>query len=464
MRRLIYSISICAALVPSVHASSEIAELHELLHSLRQQVNSLENRVAELTAEKETPPQLAATRERSGIVAPALDDGHRGAFVNLDLEEQASIAEPTTGHVLANPWWRNIEIHGFAAAGIYDTGTGGTRNHGGFEIKEATLFIEADIWRDTSLFVELQTNRLGKDDQVFTRTGEVYLHFRDIPLGDAYSFGMKTGRIDIPFGEEYLWQDSIDNPLITTSAAYPYGFDEGLLIYSSFKGINWIAAVTDGTDARSIEDDSEKAWNVKLYGDLTDELYLSLSFMSNGEAAKSAFEFGGSHFQPVGASHQSSTGSSSSDSVDAILGQIDAKYSFVISPSLAGYIALSVGAAEQSDDQSIFDRDILWFSVEPSISYNHSWYGVVRYSEIGSYDDDEGYHFDGKTFAGGNSAFGYDTRTFSRLGVGIGWVPHPNLRAKFEVGKDWFDLIHGSLLSENNSERSFMALEVSAKF
>ena len=384
--------------------------------------------------------------------------------MNLDVKEQASVGEVAEGHVLSNPWWQNIEIHGFAAAGIYDTGTAGTRNHGGFEIKEASLFIEGDIWQGASFFLEFQTNRLGKDDQVFTRTGEAYLHFRDIPLFEAYSFAMKLGRIDIPFGEEYLWQDAIDNPLITNSAAYPYGFDEGLLIYSSFKGINWIAAVTDGTDARSIEDDSEKAWNIKVYGDLTEALYLSLSFMSNGDAAKSAFEFGGSHFQPVGASHQSTLGTSSSDKVDAILGQIDAKYSFVISPSLAGYISVAYGAAEQSDDQSFFDRDVRWFFVEPYISFNHKWYGVVRYSEIGTYDDDEGYHFDGKTFAGGNSAFGYDTRTFSRLGVGIGWIPNPNLRTKVEYGKDWFDLIHGSLLSENNDERSFFAIEVSAKF
>ena len=40
---------------------------------------------------------------------------------------------------------------------------------------------------------------------------------------------MKLGRIDIPFGDEYLWQDAIDNPLITNSAAYPYGWDEGIL-------------------------------------------------------------------------------------------------------------------------------------------------------------------------------------------------------------------------------------------
>jgi hypothetical protein len=47
------------------------------------------------------------------------------------------------------------------------TGNQGTRRNGGFMVKETTLFMEADVWHDISVFFELQFNRLGKDDSLF---------------------------------------------------------------------------------------------------------------------------------------------------------------------------------------------------------------------------------------------------------------------------------------------------------
>ena len=164
-----------------------------------------------------------------------------GARVDLTPREGPPLAsndDPESDdqdHVLASAWWSNFDIYGFGAAGYYDTGSDATRAAGGFEIKEASLFVEADVWEGVSFFVELQTNRLGRDDQLFTRTGEVYVHFRELRLGNLPPFGLKLGRIDLPFGEEYLWQDASDNPLITNSAAYPYGWDEGVLLYGDAK-------------------------------------------------------------------------------------------------------------------------------------------------------------------------------------------------------------------------------------
>ncbi|MFT5326141.1 MAG: hypothetical protein ACI8P0_004015 [Planctomycetaceae bacterium] len=214
--------------------------------------------------------------------------------MSLDEDEDA----PPT-HVLARRWLENFRMSGFAAFDLLSTGKDGKNAEGGFIVTETTIWIEPQVWDDISVFFELQVNRLAKDDTLAARTGEVHVHFRDVwksECGDT--LGIKVGRIDIPFGEEYLWQDSIDNPLITQSAAYPYGFDEGVLLYgSTADGLGWLLAVTDGTDERSIEDEWDKAVNVKFYGSPSENVYLSSSFMRNGRAAKSAFEFGGSHFQ-----------------------------------------------------------------------------------------------------------------------------------------------------------------------
>jgi hypothetical protein len=224
--------------------------------------------------------------------------------------------------------------------------------------------------------------------------------------------------------------------------------------------MGWIVAITDGTDERSFEDDDDKAVNLKLYGNPTDWLYLSGSFMRNGQAAKSAFEFGGSHFQPIGASHASTLGSSPSDQVDATLYEIDAKIIF----SDEGYIALSFGQAFQDDGAAAFNRDLLWFSIEGLCNVTDDVYAVIRYSEIGTYDSNEGYHFDGKITAGGNAAFGYDAKRFQRLSVGVGWKINPRAILKAEVGADWFEVIDASPLSPGDDDRWLAGLELVVKF
>ena len=397
---------------------------------------------------------LAVTCLPAGALAQS------ATHVDLSQDERPSLNSVEGGHVLSNPWWQNFEIGGFGSAGYYETGENGTVPHGSFSIKEASLFIHADVWQDVEMFIELQTNRLGKDDDLYTRTGEVNVHFRNINIGESLQLGIKVGRFDIPFGEEYLSQDAIDNPLITSSASYVYGWDEGILGYADIGGVSLIAAITDGTDARSVEDDSSKALNLKVYGDVTEKLYLSFSAMSNGDAAKSAIEFGGSHFEPVGASHQSTLGVSSSEKANGSLIQFDGKYDLF---GGLGYLSAYVGYAKQDDDDTVFERDFRWFGIELYREIASDWYMVTRYSEIGTYDSDEGYHFDGKIYAGGNGSFGYDTERFRRLGIGLGFVPNPRVVLKFELGRDWFDLIDASSLG-GTSGRHFAAAELAVGF
>ena len=423
-------------LLPSAQALSATPSLtlEQQLQALMAEVRQLRGEVQQLRAERRAPVttvDLAATE-----VAPSA---------------LARVPPQANTHVLAKPWWHNIEFSGFAAAGAYHTGKDATRAEGGFEIKEASLFVAASVWEDTDLFLELQTNRLGKDDSLLVRTGEVYIHLRNLALGQ-HRLGLKLGRIDLPFGEEYLWQDAHQNPLITNSAAYPYGWDEGLLVYGDFNQWHWIFAVTDGTDQRSFEDHADKAFNLKVYGEPTPNLYLSASAMQNGAAGKSAIEFGGSHFESV----------ADSPRVDAQLFEVDAKLTFQWGER-DGYLAAALGAAKQDDPLADLDRDLRWLSIEPYLRLAPHWYTALRYSEIGTYDSRAGFHFDGKTFAGGNSAFGFDVQRFRRLGLGVGWTPHPRLTAKLEVGHDWFDLIETSNRRDGNS-RHFIGAEMAVGF
>ncbi|MDH3222880.1 MAG: hypothetical protein OEO23_04125 [Gemmatimonadota bacterium] len=376
----------------------------------------------------------AAEVDLSGDLLPAIDVEQENAF--------------------GRAWYQNFELSGFGAFGFIDSGETGTAPEGGFQIQEATIFVETDIWRNSSIFVEIQTNRLGADESKFIRTAEVYGHFRDLIETPSLNLGLKAGRIDIPFGEEYLAQDAPDNPLISFSAAYPYGWDEGVLLYGEAWGVGWIAAVTDGADDRSIEDNSEKAYNLKLYGDAFSWLYLSGSLMKNGDASKSAVEFGGSHFQPIGASHPSTVGASPSPAVDALLYEVDAKIRLGDN-RLGGYLSGAFGQAAQDDADDAFDRDLRWHTIEGLISGQGGLYLAARYSEVGTYDPVRGWHFDGKPTAGGNGAFGYDVERFRRVSLGVGWDPNPQVRLKVEVGEDDFKLIESAIPGSDGSRTLF---------
>lgn len=198
-------------------------------------------------------------------VEVAMADPARPSLVDLSGEELPSLLPE--GEAATEPWYDKLDITGFGAAGYLRSGPAGEHPDGGFAVKETSLFLEADVWDDTSLFFEIQVSPLLQDDRVSFETGEVYAHFRNVwssSRGDHVGF--KVGRIDIPFGEEYLWGDSPDNPMISHTVSFPWLTDEGVAAYGRLRGVGWVAAVTDGSMPRSMDENASKAVNLKLFG------------------------------------------------------------------------------------------------------------------------------------------------------------------------------------------------------
>lgn len=401
--------------------------------------------------------------QASGLVdAYAAVDSAAADSIDLSGAEYSSLQDvEKTEHVLARPWYQNVELSGFGAFWFIKSGADGTRPEAGFVIKETTLFVEAETWEDVALFFEIQTNALQRDHNSSVRTGEVYVHFRNVlsQWGDGL-LGIKAGRVDIPFGEEYLWQDAPDNALISNSAAYPWLWDEGIVLYGKWRGMGWTAALMDGTIARSQEDDAEKAIVATIRGKPREPLYLSASFMKNGDSARSALLLGGSLLQPVGADGASSAGVSTSAKIDATLYQIDAQWK----PTNKMAFDLTLGQAQVDDGDDTFDRDLRWFMLQGRFDLSRSLYAASRYSEIGTYDDAEGYHFGGEFLAGGNQAFGYDARRLQRLSAGLGWQLNPRAVLKLEVGFDRFEVIDASPFDPGDDDRTFYGVELATSF
>ena len=409
-----------------------------------------------------------AAQERGPAAALAAADS--AVVVDLSGEEHSSLQEgEARAHVLVRPWYQKVEVSGFGAFWFIKSGRDGTRPKAGFVIKETTLFVEAETWEDAALFFEIQTNVLQRDEKKgnppSVRTGEVYAHFRNVlqRWGDGL-LGIKVGRVDIPFGEEYLWQDAPDNVLISNSAAYPWLWDEGLVLYGKLRGVGWLAAVMDGTAPRQ-EDDAEKAVVAKVHGRPWKPLYLSASFMKNGDTAKSALLLGGSFFQPVGAGLRDidqlieQNRASPSTKIDATLYQADVQWT----PADGARLDLFFGRALIDDRQDAFDRNLSWFALQASCDLGRHFYAAGRYSEIGTYDDDEGYRIGGEFLANGK-AFDYDAKRLQRLSAGLGWKLNPRAKVKLEVGRDLFEVIDASPLDPSDDERAFYAVELAVSF
>jgi len=282
------------------------------------------------------------------------------------------------------------------------------------------------------------------------RPAELYAHFRNVlkKWGDDL-LSIKVGRVDMPFGEEYLWQDAPDNPLIANSAPYPWLWDEGITLYGTLRGLGWVISITDGTLTRSQEENVAKAITAKLYASPWKPISLSASFMKNGHTARGPFLLGGSFFQPVGASGTSSLGTSPSEMVDAMLYQADATLSF----STQAHLALTFGKGLIDDQNNAFDRDLTWFMIQPRLNFTPKFYAAGRYSEIGTYDANKGYHFGGEFLAGGNRAYGYDAKRLQRLSFGLGWKVNPHLTIKLEAGRDRYEVINASSLDPTDDDR-----------
>lgn len=388
--------------------------------------------------------------------------GQSGGQIDLSGDEVPLLLPSADSNHLGRAWYQNVDVWGFVATSYIDSGQAGEHRHGGFVIPEASLFVEAHAFEHASFRVDLQLVPLGGDDNETVSTGELYAHLHDLWKNDGgYSVGLKAGRMYVPFGEEYTWFRAPDNPLITDSAPFPYGYDEGVELYGGWHDIGWTLAITDGSEERSEQASSAKAINLKLQGKVGERLDLSASFMRHGSNPESAIELSGSHIEPVGAGGDpSSAGVSPSSTVSATLYEFDARYHAGHDTSLA----LSFGQASIDDQVNAFDRSLSWFSIEPRLELTDDLFASVRLSEIGTYDSEEGYHFDGEILAGGNEAFGYDAKRFQRLSAGLTWKPNPHQVVKFEIGRDRFWVIDGSAIDASADNRVFFGLELVLSF
>ena len=114
---------------------------------------------------------------------------------------------------------RSIRLSGEVSIGYFDGQKNSWAPTSEFRVDDARIFVEASVWKNVFLYGALEITTREANDEYF-HVGELYVDVEDLWRGGRnHSLSLRAGRMNLPFGEEYLVRNAIDNPLISHSLA-----------------------------------------------------------------------------------------------------------------------------------------------------------------------------------------------------------------------------------------------------
>ncbi|PYK96168.1 MAG: hypothetical protein DME19_20610 [Verrucomicrobia bacterium] len=321
-----------------------------------------------------------------------------------------------------------------------------------FRVDEAKLFLDAKVWKDVYVFAEVNLITREQDEQ-YLELGELYVDFENVSglWGQDRLLNLRAGRIDIPFGEEYLARDAIDNPLISHSLSDLWGVDEGVELYGRWKPLQYILAAQNGGHPLLNDGDADKAVVGRLAYEPARWLHLSASAMRTGhlDVQKDQFSelwFGNGFIRQIGAP-------ATTTKFHAELLEGDAQLFW-----RRGHLKSAGGWLRFDDNDPTTDhrRNLHYYYVEAVQGMNEKLYGAVRWSQIFA---PKGFPLVG---AGdfGSRLFGNLTEGLWRLTLGAGYRWSRDLVFKVE-----YSLNQGRELGGTpRDHEDLVAAEVAVRF
>jgi hypothetical protein len=329
----------------------------------------------------------------------------------------------------------NVHLSGEGGVGFFETGREGMFPHNEFRLDEAKLFVDASVWGDTYAYAEINLTTREQGD-VALRLGEMYLDVEDISKlwGRERQLNLRAGRLSVPFGEEYLERNAIDDPLVSHSLADFWGWDEGVELYGSLDKFCYVLAVQNGGNPDTADFTSDKSVAARLSYDPLEWLHLSVSGMRTGDISPqndglSALWFGNGWFRSIG--------SSSTTAFHANLIEGDVAFNLPRGhvKTFGGYIRY-----DDNDPLGRNGRDIYFYSIEGQYDVTKKFYAAGRFSQILA---PKGYPITGNGMMSDyffNYSPGALTDNLWRLSLGLGyrWNRHLLVKAEYslERGKE----------------------------
>jgi hypothetical protein len=411
IRRVLYAqVTACVLLAAPRSSADDSSETKQEIQELKQENRSLQEQLKKQAALIETLSHKVNSLEQSST--------QRGREID-QLKDNAPAAPPSVASTLGK-----VSLSGEGAVAFFNSGREGGFPNSEFRVDEAKLFIEAPVMNDVYFYTELNLMTREAMD-LSLQLGEAYLDFENISKlwNQERALSLRIGRIDIPFGEEYIYRDAIDNALITHSLSDVWGVDEGIEIYGSLGKFSYVLAVQNGGPSGVRDFDGDKSVIGRLGYDPAKWLHLSASAMRTGNLKYdgdywSEVYFGNGWFMPIDPAHTTRY------HANLVEGDVEVRLPH-------GHIRALGGFARYDDDDSTANnrRDIYYYSIEGVHDVTRKLYAAMRFSQILA---DKGYMIGGL----GNMedyVFGTTlTKEIWRLSFGLGYRWSPNLITKIE--------------------------------
>jgi hypothetical protein len=317
--------------------------------------------------------------------------------------------------------FKNVNIGGEGGVGYSLTQPQGYAPNGEFQLYDARLFLDATVWEDVYFYSEVLLAYPGQQNNNL-ELGELYVEFEDISkLWDKDDqLNARVGQMNIPFGEEYLTRNAIDNPLISESLLDFWGLNPGAEFYGRLGKFSYVGAVQNGAEGGSNGAGGDKSLAGRIGFDPDERWHFSVSAMRTGNLKNgqlSAMWFGNGYFRNIGSP------ATTKFHVDAVEGDVTARWK-------SGHVKAFGGWAHYGDNDPTADngRDIYYYSGEVKQDLTKKFYAVTRWSQA--------YCRDGIPMVGygdfGNYFFGPLTENLWRLSMGLGCKLSDRLVLKVE--------------------------------
>jgi hypothetical protein len=375
---------------------------------------------------------------------------------DLEKDRASPVAEkdeePSTGRQRAGGFdFGKINFSMEGGLALFHSESHGVYPNAEFRVDEAKLFIEAPVWKDVYFFTELNiTTR--EDPNIYLQAGELYLDFENLSRlwNRERQLNLRIGRMDIPFGEEYLTRDAIDNPLISHSLSDIWGVDEGVELYGSIANVQYVVAVQNGGHPALRDYNIDKSIAARIGYTPTKWLHLSASAMRTGALAVRGDKFSELWFAN---DFIRSHGSPDTTRFEANLLEGDVRVSLP-----KGHLSAAGGYLKYDDDDSLANnqQEIYYYYVEAVHELAAKFYVAARWSQILA---PEGFSIIGD---GDPDVYSLNilTENMWRLGVGLGYRWSPNLLFKAEYTWNQGEELGG----EDRTHENVIAGEVAFRF
>jgi hypothetical protein len=342
----------------------------------------------------------------------------------------------------------NLSVEG--GVGVLSSQADGRYPNTDFRVNEARVYAEAPVWDDVYFFGEVDL-ATPENNSLNTQLGELYLDFENVSQlwGQDGMLNVRAGRMDIPFGEEYLRRNAIDNPLVLNSVSDLWGIDAGVELYGALGKFTYVTAVQNG-GGNVPDGNGDKAVSGRLGYDPTRWLHVSVSGMRTGNLSvqndvTSAMWFGNGFFKSIGSA------GTTRFNVNLVEGDVDVNLSRGQIKMFGGYIHY-----DDNDPTGHNVRELYYYSVEGVADVTRKFYTVARLSQVFARN---GYPVPGE--GNFNEYFNQEQTTeLWRLSIGAGYRFSKRLVIKVEYAFEHGKEVDG----DHRNDEDFIGTEAAFKF